>query len=223
MDGTEAYRPYRGHSLERNRSVQKTGRKPSGAAVQSAELTEALYRAFFAEWAERGFAAISLERVAARAGAGKAAIYRRFATHEDFAVAAVTTLGLKVAMLEDRGSLQADVLAFLIRLRAVLRHPMIRRILPDLHAEAARSAVMRDLNTRVATARRAQAQDVLDRAIARGELDESIDRGLALDLLPAPLYWRMVVLGVTPTRRELAAEAIAIVAAMKASAGRRSP
>ncbi len=189
--------------------------------MQSAELTEALYRAFFAEWAERGFAAISLERIAARAGAGKAAIYRRFASHQEFAVAAVTTLGLTMAMPEDHGSLEADVLAFLTRLRAVLRHPMIRRILPDLHAEAARSGSMRDLNTRVAKARREQAQVILDRAIARGELGRDVDRDLALDLLPAPLYWRMVVLGITPTRGQLVTEAVAIVAAMKGSAGRR--
>jgi AcrR family transcriptional regulator len=186
--------------------------------VQSAALTDALYRAFFEEWAERGFAAISLERIAARAGAGKAAIYRRFSSHHAFAAAAVSTLGLTIAMPEDHGSLEADVLAFLTRLRTVLRHPLIRRILPDLHAEAARSAPMRDLNTQVAKARRAQAQVLLDRAIERGELDRAVDRDLAFDLLPAPLYWRMVVLGVTPTRGQLAAEALAIVAALKSSA-----
>lgn len=206
--------------MERNRSVLKSKRKPSGAAVQSAELTDALYRAFFQEWAERGFAAISLERVAARAGAGKAAIYRRFSSHQEFAGAAVSTVGLSLAMPEDHGSLAADVLAFLTRLRTVLRHPMIRRILPDLHAEAARSVAMRDLNTQVAKARRAQAHVILDRAVARGELDRDVDRDLALDLLPAPLYWRMVVLGVTPTRGQLAAEAFAIVAALKACARR---
>ncbi|WP_375554057.1 TetR-like C-terminal domain-containing protein [Roseovarius mucosus] len=206
--------------MERNRSVVKSRRKPSGAAVQRADLTDALYRAFFEEWAERGFAAISLERVAARAGAGKAAIYRRFSSHHEFAVAAVSTIGLTIAMPDDHGSLEADVLAFLIRLRVVLRHPMIRRILPDLHAEAARSAPMRDLNTQVAKARREQAQVVLDRAIARGELAQAVDRDLALDLLPAPLYWRMVVLGITPTRDQLAAEAVAIVAALRASSPR---
>lgn len=206
--------------MERNRSGPKPKRKPSGAAVQNAELTDALYRAFFQEWAERGFAAISLERVAARAGAGKAAIYRRFSAHHEFAVAAVTALGLTIALPEDHGSLEADVLAFLTRLRAVLRHPMIRRILPDLHAEAARSAPMRDLNTQVAKARRAHAQVILDHAIERGELDPTVDRDLALDLLPAPLYWRMVVLGVTPTRAQLAAEAVAIVAAIQGSARR---
>jgi hypothetical protein len=116
---------------------------------------------------------------------------------------------------------EAEHMSFLTRLRAVLRHPMIRRILPDLHAEAARSASMRELNTQVAKARREQAQVILDRAIARGELDRDVDRDLALDLLPAPLYWRMVVLGVTPTRGQLATEAVAIVAAMKGSAGRR--
>lgn len=206
--------------MEHNRSAAKAQRNPSGAAVQSAELTNALYRAFFAEWAERGFAAISLERVAARAGAGKAAIYRRFSTHHEFAAAAVSALGLTVAMPEDHGSLQADVLAFLTRLRAVLRHSIIRRILPDLHAEAARSAPMRELNTRVANARRKQAQVILDRAIERGELDHALDRDLALDLLPAPLYWRMVVLGVTPTRTQLSDEATAIVAALQHSVHR---
>ena len=203
--------------MERNRSVQKTRRTPSGAAVPSVALTEALYRAFFQEWAERGFAAISLERVAARAGAGKAAIYRRFSSHHDFAAAAVSALGVQIAMPEDRGSLRADVLVFLTGLRAVLRHPSIRRILPDLHAEAARSPQMRDLNDRVARSRRDRAQVLLDRAIARGELPADLDCDLALDLLPAPLYWRMVVLGITPTRAQLAVEADAIVAALTAA------
>ncbi|PWK59657.1 TetR family transcriptional regulator [Roseicyclus mahoneyensis] len=202
--------------MERNRSVEKSRRKPSGAAVMSADLTIALYRAFFEEWAERGLAAVSLERVAAKAGAGKAAIYRRFSSRQEFAAAALSELGLTLAMPEDHGSLNADVLAFLIRLRAVLRHPVIRRILPDLHAEAARSAEMRALNAQVAEARRGQGQVILDRAIARGELDGAVDRDLALDLLPAPLYWRMVVLGQTPTRRQLAVEAAAITAGLQA-------
>lgn len=202
--------------MERNRSVEKTRRAPSGAAVQRTELTEALYRAFFQEWAERGFAAVSLERVAARAGAGKAAIYRRFSSRQEFAAAAVSAYGLKIAMPQDCGSLEADVLAFLLRLRAVLRHPLIRRILPDLHAEAARSAEMRALNTRVAEARRALALAILDRASARGELSATVDRDLALDLLPAPLYWRMVVIGTTPSRQQLALEAAAISAGLRA-------
>ncbi|MFZ3582484.1 TetR-like C-terminal domain-containing protein [Loktanella sp. DJP18] len=200
--------------MTRNRSDEKKHRKPSGAAVPRADLTEALYRAFFQDWAEHGFAAISLERVAARAGAGKAAIYRRFASRQAFAAAAVSAHSLKIAVAADHGDLESDVLAFLTGLRRVLRHPLIRRILPDLHAEAARSPDMRRLNTQIAEARRAQGTAILDRAIARGELRQSIDMDLALDLIPAALYWRMVVIGRTPTRAQLACEAATIVAGL---------
>lgn len=204
--------------MERNRSDEKSRRKPSGAAVPRAELTEALYRAFFEEWAERGFSALSLERVAARAGAGKAAIYRRFRSRLAFADAAISTLGLRIALPEtEKSTLEEEVFALLLRARAVLRHPLARRILPDLHAEAARSEEMRAINDRVAAARREQAEALFDRAICRGELSEEVDRELALDLLVAPLYWRMVVRGVCPSRGDLAMQSRAITAGLKAA------
>lgn len=201
--------------MERNRSNEKKTRIPSGAAVQSAALTDQLYRALFEEWAERGFAALSLERIAARAGAGKAAIYRRFHSKLAFAEAALANLGPRVALPQDFGSLESDVLSFLMSLRSVLRHPLIRRILPDLHAEAARSEEMRAINTRVAAIRRELGRALIDRAIARNELPASLDRELALDLLPATLYWRMVVIGRTPTRSDVRAMAHAISTALR--------
>ena len=209
--------------MERNRSNQKARRAPSGAAVPRAELTEALYRAFFEEWAEHGFAALSLERVAARAGAGKAAIYRRFPSRLAFAEAAIFEFGLRIAMPDVEGSmLQEEVLALLRRMRAVLRHPLVRRILPDLHAEAARSAEMRAIRDRVAEARRSQADAVLDRAVRRGEMAEGFDRELALDLLIAPLYWRMVVRGRTPMSADLSLQARTIVASLRSLSGNGS-
>lgn len=202
--------------MERKRSDVKRKRAPSGAAVPRVDLTEALYRALFLEWAEKGFAAVSLERVASRAGAGKAAIYRRWSSRGEFAAEALEALGLQMAVIEDQGSLEADVEAFLFRLRAALRHPLVRRILPDIHAEAVRSTEMRQLNARVAGQRRNQGQALLSRAISRGELPSTLDLQLALDLLPAPLYWRMIVIGVTPTRAEVSKLAAAITAGLRA-------
>ena len=203
--------------MKRNRSDEKSRRVPSGAAVPRAELTEALYRAFFEEWADRGFAALSLERVAARAGAGKAAIYRRFSSRLAFAEAAISTLGLRIALPEVEGTtLQEDILNLLIQNRVVLRHPLVRRILPDLHAEAARSTEMRAINDQVAQARRERAEALLNRWVRRGELPEDLDRDLALDLLVAPLYWRMVVRGKTPTYAELETQSRAIIAGLTA-------
>lgn len=202
--------------MERNRSDHKSARIPSGAAVPRVELTHALYRALFEEWAEHGFAAVSLERVAARAGAGKAAIYRRWPTRIEFASDAIWSLGTEIAQTEDKGSLEGDILAFLIQVRAVLRHPLVRRILPDIQAEAARSPEMRAINARVAEARRAQAATLIDRAVARGELEGSIDRSLALDYLPAPLYWRMVIIRAPVSRKQLGQQAVAIAAGLRA-------
>ncbi len=203
--------------MERNRLDKKSRRVPSGAAVPRAELTEALYRAFFEEWADRGFAALSLERVAARAGAGKAAIYRRFSSRLAFAEAAISSLGMKIALpVTEYSTLEEDVFALLLRTRAVLRHPLVRRILPDIHAEAARSADMRSINDRVSAARRSQAEGILERAVRRGELPEGLNRDLALDLMIAPLYWRMIVRGVTPTRADLAMQSRAITAGLEA-------
>ena len=48
---------------------------------------------------------------------------------------------------------------------------------------------------------------LVDRAIARGELPEDVDRRLATDFLMGPLYWRMIVLGERCDRAELKAMA----------------
>lgn len=217
MVGTVSFRRYNTRRMTRNRSDVKIGRKPSGAAIPRAALTEALYRALFEEWAERGFAAVSLERVAARAGAGKAAIYRRWKSRLEFAGDALEMLGLELAPVADRGGLEADILFFLQRLRAVLRHPLVRRILPDVHAEAARSPEMRAISERVAQARRAQGVVLIERAIARGELSANIDKSLALDLLPAALYWRMIVIGKRVRKEFLVRQASAIAVALQSA------
>ncbi|MFP5455054.1 MAG: TetR-like C-terminal domain-containing protein, partial [Alphaproteobacteria bacterium] len=44
-------------------------------------------------------------------------------------------------------------------------------------------------------ARRERVDALIDRAIERGEVASSIDRETAADLIAAPLYWRLAVLG----------------------------
>lgn len=199
------------------KSIDANGkRKPSGAAVMRSDLTQALFRALFEEWARIGYAAISLERVAARAGAGKAAIYRRWPSKRDFASEAIETVGHNLSAFPDHGSLEGDILAFLTATRRTLRHPLARRILPDLFAERARSGDLAPVLERLSAARRRRGAEILDRAVARGELRADLDRELALDLIPAALYWRLVVLRKPVAKGELHRQAAAILAALKA-------
>jgi AcrR family transcriptional regulator len=180
--------------MERNGLDVNKKRKPSGAAVIQASLTTALYRALFQEWAICGYNGIRLDRVASRAGAGKAAIYRRWATKQEFASEAISQTGILLATTEDCGSLEKDVFAFLVKLRVVLRHPLVRKILPDIHAESARNGALAKQLTDLATKRRQLGAAVFLRAIERGELSRDTDIEFALDIMPATLYWQMIVL-----------------------------
>jgi AcrR family transcriptional regulator len=202
--------------MERKSIDRKTRTKPSGAAVFRADLTNALYRAFFEEWAERGYAAISLERVASRAGAGKAAIYRRWHSKQEFALEAIQTAGVALADFSDHGSLKADVTAYLMMTRKVLRHPLVRRIVPDLVAERMRSGDLADILERLSTARRTLGHQMIDRAISRNEVSASIDRELAFDFIPSPLYWRAIVRGKAVGKLDIERQVVALIAALKA-------
>lgn len=135
--------------MTRKRIDQKSARRPSGAAVIRADLTNALTRALFEDWAEHGYAAISLERVAARAGVGKAAIYRRWPSKRQFAADVIAQTGVGLAEFSDHGSLEADITSYLIMMRRVLRHPLVRRIVPDLVAERVRSNDLADILNRM--------------------------------------------------------------------------
>lgn len=182
--------------MERKRSDEgRRTRRPSGAAVMRHDLTEALTRAFFVEWARVGYADLSLERVARMAGAGKAAVYRRWPDKATMAGDLLSRVGLKLTDTGDAGSLEADLLAALLAIRRVLRHRVIRRVVVDIHAELERNPALAAAVRPFQQARRARVGGLIDRAVSRGELPSDVDRELAADLLGAPIYWRMVVLG----------------------------
>lgn len=203
--------------MERNRSDDLERRRPSGAAVQRVGITDALVQTFFEEWAEVGYARLSLERVAKRAGVGKAALYRRWSSKPEMASDLLTHVGLRITETGDMGSLEADLEALLLAIRRVLRHRTIRRILADLHAETGREPALAEAIRPFQEARRERAHDLVARAVARGELDSHVDRETIADLVAAPIYWRLVVVGARSDREHVRRLARMSAAAAKAA------
>ncbi|MGN8171677.1 TetR-like C-terminal domain-containing protein [Agrobacterium sp. fls2-241-TYG-188a] len=197
------------------KSIDQEKRSPSGAAVMRTDLTDALVRAFFEEWASYGYGGISLERVAARAGAGKAAIYRRWPSKLAIATEAIAKLGMDLTDVSERDSLIEELEGYLFMMRRALRHRLVRRILPDLYAEAARQGELVSTLAGLARARRSAGSAILQRAIARGEINANVDIEMALDMIPSALYWRMVVTGRSLTRDQTKRQAKALAAAIK--------
>lgn len=219
MDGTEAFHPVKQFWMKHNRSVgphEPPRRLPSGAAVMQVGKTNALTLALFAEWARAGYAGLSLERVAKRAGVGKAALYRRWPSKAVMVSESLARVGLTLTDSLDTGSLHGDIQAALLSLRRVLRRPFVRRILLDLHAEMSRSSELATAVQSFQAARRERANALLDRAIARGELHETVDREMANDLLGAPLYWRLAVVRGTTDGDYINRLAIMLSAALSA-------
>jgi AcrR family transcriptional regulator len=148
----------------------------------------------FEELAETGYRGLSMDRVAARAGVGKAALYRRWRSKQAMFLDVVAQVGSATALPPDTGSLRGDVLAFIEDSLAVLQHPAASRVISDVVAEARRTPELADaLVARYRDPRRAAGAAMLERAIARRELPADVDVDLALDLLAGPLYLRTVL------------------------------
>ncbi|WP_439383217.1 TetR/AcrR family transcriptional regulator [Amycolatopsis lexingtonensis] len=169
-------------------------RTPTGAAVLQPEVTRAISEAVMWELAEQGFGRLSMEAVAKRAGVGKSALYRRWASKEHMIASVVTEFSVTRAADTDTGTLRGDLRETMQALIDWLTHPLFSRILPDLVAEDARAPDYgRGLREAIGGPRREVGEKMLRRAITRGELPADLDMEMALDVLAAPIYWRLVV------------------------------
>ncbi len=114
-------------------------RAPAGAAVLREDVTEAIRAAVFEELAAVGYARMSIEGIARRAGVGKTAVYRRWRSKLHLVLDIVSALAVQGLPAPDTGSLEGDLrLLYEVTSRA-LRHPVASQIIPDLQAEAARN------------------------------------------------------------------------------------
>ncbi|MGW4369968.1 TetR/AcrR family transcriptional regulator [Nocardia takedensis] len=136
---------------------------------RGAELEAAILRAAADELTETGYAGLTMDRVAARAGTNKNALYRRWPNRLALGVAAYRLLGATVA-LPDTGSLRGDALE---QLRRANRHwsSPLGAILRDLMAAAGGAAeLLAQLPDESADSTTTAWLTILGRAVARGEI-----------------------------------------------------
>ena len=169
-------------------------RSPAGAAVLREDVTEAIRAAVFEELAAVGYARMSIEGIARRAGVGKTAVYRRWRSKLHLVLDVVSAVAVMGLPAPDTGSLEGDLrLLYEVTSRA-LRHPVASQVIPDLQAEAARNPEIAEaLQKALEQGQEGVASGIVKAAEQRGELRAGIDDALALDIISGPLYWRSVV------------------------------
>jgi AcrR family transcriptional regulator len=149
---------------------------------RSPEAHAAILRAALELALEGGLRGLSMEAIAARAGVGKATIYRRWRSKEALFVEAVQQIA-STPVMPDTGTVRGD---FEAATSAVLDR-MAReafRILPRLLVDAADDPeLLAAMQQALLTPRRQAIDEILRRGVARGELRADLDVELVTEIL----------------------------------------
>jgi AcrR family transcriptional regulator len=141
--------------------------------------------------AESGLAAMTMEGVAARAGVGKASIYRRWPSKGALAFDATLDEYLAGQLTRDTGTLEGDLVGTARDwIRSVKRSPSgrtLRGLIAEVQSDPALADAWRERFVRQV---RLSRRPIVERAIARGEIPAASDPELILDMLYGPLYHR---------------------------------
>ncbi|MEU6974317.1 TetR/AcrR family transcriptional regulator [Kitasatospora aureofaciens] len=135
---------------------------------RGAALEEAILAAAVAELAESGYAGLTMDKVAARAGTNKNALYRRWPNRLALGIAAYKQLA-KAAPLPDTGELRGDVLELLRQANRHWSSPLGGVLRELLAAAGGATEFLAQLRDQSGDAAAAPWLTVLGRAVARGE------------------------------------------------------
>lgn len=178
---------------------------PRGGRPREHRVDRAIADAVRKLLAERGYLSLTVDAVATRAGVGKAAIYRRYATKQEMTFSVLLHDAREPAPA-DTGSLKGDLLALTSQVADQLAESsagVMAGLLADVYADPALNE--RFERTFLAVERSIVAT-LIDRAVARGELTHRPDAAVLHVLLLGPIFAWLIMLDEDPARvPELAA------------------
>ncbi|MEU8897264.1 TetR/AcrR family transcriptional regulator [Nocardia sp. NPDC048505] len=161
---------------------------------RGADRTDAIMQAALDLGREVGYAKLSMEAVASRAGAGKHTLYRRWPSKGALLLDALLSLHQPALTYPDTGDLRADLREqtrqVVDQLAAPPMGPLLRTLIGEAQNDPAVATALKErfidptaerLIARLATARDA------------GQLSPDVDLGLAMALLSGPLYYRFLI------------------------------
>lgn len=148
---------------------------------------------------EVGYDAVAMEAIAARAGVGKATVYRRWPGKETLIAEALERLMRATLPVPDTGTTRGDLMV-LMRVELGMYHdPATGPLLSGLVAAMARSErIAGAVRTGFVGTWQDAARQVLQAGMARGELRPGLNVRLATDLLAGPCFYRFLIGGELP-------------------------
>ncbi len=168
-------------------------RAPGVGRPRSQAAHRAILEATLQMLSEVGYSSLTVEGVAARAGVGKATIYRRWPSKLPLVVEAFRGLpGLEEV---DTGNLGDDLKQMLRSYLRVFNSTPLAQVIPSLAGERAHNPELSRLFDPVIRMRSQPLRRRIQQAVDRGELPAGLDVDLAADLIVGPISVRLFFSG----------------------------
>ena len=154
---------------------------------RSARIDEAVLRTTLRHLAERGYAGMSINAIAAELGVSKPTIYLRWPSKIDLATAAVTSLYVDQPEALT-GDVRTDLIAHVRSVKRVHDTVGIGLAASVLAEQASNPALIAAFRQRAVRPSRQRARRILQAGIRQGVIRSDVDVDAAVDMLVGALY-----------------------------------
>lgn len=165
----------------------------------------AVLEATLDELVEAGYAGLSLEAVARRAGVHKTTVYRRWGTREALVLELMRERAAAEVPVPDTGSLRGDLLELARAAARIAASPPIEAVVRATIGALRHDPALGELAAQFWSGRMALDGEVVLRAIERGEAPSDTDPTLVIEAVLGPVHLRLLEGGTPPNERFIAA------------------
>lgn len=165
-------------------------RRPGGRATR---IRQAVLAATIAELTEGGYAALNAARIADRAGVHRSTVHRRWPDLDELITEALVDAATVAIPIPDTGDIGSDLRQLLHAIAAYLGAPETRVQVRALVADAARSPAIAAVVSQVWTTRFGLGEEVIARAVARGDVRADVPPAVILAAFTGPVYVRLLL------------------------------
>lgn len=178
--------------MEGEKEDSQSSGSDSSQRRRSERSHQAILESALAILAERGYRALTIEGVAKRAGVGKQTIYRWWPSKAAIVLEALTAEAQEKLPIPDTGSVRKDLEVLLNSTLCELQRrsgPIVRGLMAEAQLDPEFGRAFReDFIAR----RREVLLEVLHRGQHRGEISDSVDLELIVDLIYGPMWYRLL-------------------------------
>jgi len=173
-------------------AVDHTAETPRRGRPRDIRCDEAILQATLELLAEAGAGSLSIDGVAARAGVGKATIYRRWNSKEALLLEALSS-DTSIIATPDTGTLRGDLESYFGALLEKVHSSAGSDVLPHLIEAAHYDAEVRQSLDQYLSSRQKPLRVLLQRAQQRGEIAATIDLKVMSDAVVGPIIYRRLL------------------------------